>query len=290
MHPLDPPTVLHVIGKPLSEAVTSVAVVGARKATAAGLEAATAIARGLAEAGCTVVSGLAVGIDAAAHQAALAAGGHTIAVVGAGLDVNYPTTNERLRRAIKTRGSVVSEYELGTPPYASNFPARNRIVVGLCSAVVVVEGTMRSGALITARLALDANRAVFAVPGSFRNVMADGPNELIRTCQAGLVTKVDHIFEELAPNLVWRDRVDSITPRPPDIEPVELDVLYLMDDTPQTTDRVAYQGGLRSGEVSLALSRLEIRGLVIRQRTGFVISASGARARAAAAATTPGPE
>ncbi|MGH2806199.1 MAG: DNA-processing protein DprA [Actinomycetota bacterium] len=284
MEPHDPATGLHVIGKPLTEAVTSVAVVGSRKASAAGLEAAELIARGLAEAGCTVVSGLAVGVDATAHQAALAAGGHTIAVVGAGLDVNYPTRNQRLRRAIQANGSVVSEYELGTPPYASNFPARNRIVVGLCSAVVVVEGTMRSGALITARLALDANRAVFAVPGSFRNVMSEGPNELIRTCQAGLVTSVDHIFEELAPNLVWKDRVERLVPTAPVLEGIELDVLYLMDDTPQTTDRVAYQGGLQSGKVSLALSRLEIRGFVIRQRMGFVISASGARARAAAAA------
>ena len=261
----------------------SVAVVGARKATAAGLEAAQVLARGLAEAGCTVVSGLAIGVDAVAHRAALDAGGHTIAVVGCGLDVNYPGRNERLRRLIDRQGTVVSEYPYGTPPYAANFPERNRIIVGLCSAVIVVEGTHRSGALVTARLALEANRAVFAVPGSCRNVMAEGPNELIRTCQAGLVTKIEHVFEELAPNLIWRDRVDPIRPSAPSLERDELDVLFLLDDAPQTTDRLAYRGGLVPGKVALTISRLEIRGLAARQRSGYVISSSGARARAQAA-------
>jgi DNA processing protein len=259
--------------------------VGARHATAAGVEIAETLARGLAEAGCTVVSGLAVGIDAAAHRAALQAGGHTIAVLGCGLDVDYPATNRALRRQIAQRGTVVSEYPHGTPPHAWHFPARNRIIVGLSSAVVVVEGTVKSGALVTARLALDANRGVFAVPGSVRNAMATGPNELIRTGQAALVTSVEHIFEDLAPHLVWRDSVEEIRPVTPALSDEDIAVLAALDDQPLTTDRISMQTGLPSGKVALILSRLEIRALAHRGYMGYSIASAGARAREAAFST-----
>jgi DNA processing protein len=279
--PHDPPQRLYACGE-IIPVGTSVAVVGARHATAAGIEVAETLARGLAEAGCTVVSGLAVGIDAAAHRAALRAGGHTVAVLGCGLDIDYPGRNRGLRKQIAERGTVVSEYPHGTPPHAWHFPARNRIIVGLSSAVIVVEGTIKSGALVTARLALDANRGVFAVPGSVRNAMATGPNELIRTGQAGLVTSVEHIFEELAPNLVWRDSVDPIRPPGPAVTDEELDVLAILDDQPLTTDRVAAHVGISSGKAALILSRLEIRALARRGYMGYSIAAAGARAREAA--------
>lgn len=279
--PHEVPTHLHVMGASLELDCVRVAVVGPRRPSAAGMEIAREISLGLAQAGCVVVSGLALGIDAAAHKAALDARGQTIAVLGCGLDVNYPKKNQRLRRMIEMSGTVMSEYPSGTPPLAHHFPQRNRLVAGLASAVVVVEGTMRSGALITARLGLDANRAVFAVPGSIRNPLSEGPNELIRTCQAQLITSVDHIFEDLAPNIVWRDRVDPVRPQAPSLEPIEMEVLMAVDDAPLSNERIVGLLGRSRGEVSLALARLEVRGLLRRRGTGYEISDAGVRARAA---------
>ena len=288
--PHRPPERLFVSGRTLDADALHVAIVGPRRPSVAGVEVTKEIARGLVEADCVVVSGLAVGIDGAAHRAALDAGGTTVAVVGCGLDVNYPRRNERLRSMIDHNGTVVSEHDLGIPPLAHHFPARNRIVAGLATAIVVIEGTMKSGALITARLALDANRAVFAVPGSWRNPLAEGPNELIRTCQAGLTTRVDHIFEELAPNLVWRDVVDPVRPRPPSLEPVEIEVLLALDDVSVTPDHVVTILGRQAGEVALAIARLEVRGLVSQRFGGYEISSAGARARAALIASGVAPE
>lgn len=281
--PHEPPTELHAIGCHLDQEAVRVAVVGPRRPSAAGMEIAREISLGLAQAGCVVVSGLAVGIDAVAHKAALDGRGQTIAVVGCGLDVNYPIRNERLRRMIEASGTVISEYAMGMPPLAHHFPLRNRLVAGLASAVVVVEGTMKSGALITARLGLDANRAVFAVPGSIRNPLSEGPNELIRTCQAQLITSVDHVFEDLAPNIVWRDRVDPVRPHAPTLEPAEADILFVLDDVPLSNERIVALVGRSRGEVSLALARLEVRGLLRRRGTGYEISDAGVRARAAVA-------
>lgn len=279
--PHETPAELHAVGAPLDQDAVRVAVVGPRRPSAAGVEIAREISLGLAQAGCVIVSGLALGIDATAHKAALDARGQTIAVVGCGLNVNYPTRNDRLRRMIETSGTVISEYPMGTPPLAHHFPRRNRLIAGFASAVVVVEGTMRSGALITARLGLDANRAVFAVPGSIRNPLSEGPNELIRTCQAQLITGVDHIFEDLAPNIVWRDRVDPVRPQAPSLEPVEVDVLTALDDVPLSNGRIVDLLGRSRGEVSLALARLEVRGLLRRRGTGYEISDAGVRVRAA---------
>lgn len=282
--PERPPTRLFVIGRPLPQRERAVAVVGARNATLAGIEAAEGLAQGLAEAGFAVVSGLAAGIDTAAHRAALRAGGHTVAVLGCGLDVYYPPRNQPLQKQIAGAGTVVSEYEQATQPFARNFPERNRIIVGLATAVVVVEGGLKSGALITARIALDANRAVFAVPGSIRNPIAQGPNNLIRTSQAKLVTEVADILEDLAPELVWGEPEErTVMAGNLHLEDREIEVLTPLDDVPASPDSVRASTGLTHGALALALARLEVRGLVLRRRGGYEITNAGARARAALA-------
>ena len=269
---------LFAVGMPLDCGQKTVAIVGTRRPTAAGIEAAEMLASGLAQAGFTVVSGLAIGIDAAAHRAALAAGGSTVAVLGCGVDVDYPKRNRSLKREIAAGGSLLSEYPAGTNPTPFTFPERNRIIAGLSMGVVVVEGGVKSGALITARLALDANRSVFAVPGSIRNPMAAGPNLLIRTSQAAVVTEVKHVCDELAPNLVWSE-ASSDDSGIIELGECERDVLALLDDAPVAPDRLCRRLDYPPGEVALALSRLEVRNLVLRRAVGYEISTAGARAR-----------
>ena len=281
MGPLDRPSHLHLAGRDLPERPLF-AVVGSRRPTAAGLDAARILTKGLVEAGFGIVSGLASGIDAAAHEAALDAGGYTVAVLGFGLDVTYPRRNRRLKERISEEGTLVTEYEDGTPPLAYHFPQRNRIIAGLARGTLVIEGAARSGALITARFALDANRHVFAVPGSFRNVMSAGSNELIRRCEAVLVTDVSHIFDELAGEDAWSGPPRlSLEPAPIDLSEDEGRILTLLDDAPVTPDRLCEELGLNVGAVSLALARLEVRGLAVRRGAGIEISTAGARARTA---------
>jgi DNA processing protein len=279
MSSLSPPDLLFAAGVSLPPA-PMIAVVGTRRPTGAGVEAAREIASGIAEAGFVVVSGLAVGIDTAAHQAALAAGAPTVAVLGCGLDVDYPAANAPLKQAILGRGTVVTEYPLGTKPARWHFPERNRIIAGLCLGVVVVEGGPKSGALVTARHALDANRNVYAVPGSIRNPMARGPNELIRTARATLVSEVGHIFEDLAPSLAARPHVASRAGNEV-CDGVELRVLDALDDSELSADALLAQLELKAGRLAIVLSRLELRGFVQRGSAGYVISSSGARARGA---------
>jgi len=277
--PHQPPSKLFVSGRAIDPGARAVAIVGTRRPTAAGLEAAHMLGKGLAEAGFTVVSGLALGIDAAAHRAALEAGGHTIAVIGCGMDLNYPARNERLRRRIDSVGTIVSEYPDGTAPLPHHFPLRNRIIVGLTEGVIVVEGSIKSGALITGRIGLDANRAVFAVPGSFRNPHAAGPNELIRCMEATAITEVQHVFDELAPGMVWRDGESSGGSAT--IDGAEGKVLALLDDVSVTPDFLVAESHLEQGEVLLALSKLEIRGLAKRWNGAYELTGAGARLRSA---------
>jgi DNA processing protein len=275
---LAPVARLFAAGRPLPEA-PAVAVVGTRRPTGAGVDAAAALSAGLAEAGFVVVSGLAVGIDAVAHRAALEAGGHTIAVLGCGLDVDYPASNARLKREIVARGTLVSEYPLGTAPARWRFPERNRIIAGLALGVVVVEGGPTSGALVTARLALDANRNVYAFPGSVRNPMARGPNELIRTSRAALVLGVEHLFEDLAPHLAW-DRPPTPDRGPAEsLGPDDEAVLGALDDAPLAPDRLGSVTGLAPGRVAVALARLEVRGLAGRSGGGWLVTGAGGRVR-----------
>ena len=279
--PHDPPEQLYVQGRRLEVDSRTIAVVGTRRPTAAGIEAAESITQGLVEAGFKIVSGMAMGIDTVAHRAALSAGGYTIAVLGSGLDVAYPKRNAGLMKKIAVAGTVVTEYPEGTQPLAFHFPRRNRIVAGLARGVVVVEGGMKSGALITARIGIDANRFVWAVPGSVRNPMAVGPNELIRTGQGGLVTTFKHICDEVAPGLVWEEGPGG---RPLSVESLtdeERTILLALDDVPISPDRLSRVTDLPHGRVALALSRLEVRGFANRRGGGYEISGGGSRIREA---------
>jgi DNA processing protein len=267
--PYPSPGRLHGDGNPLpSDEALVVAIVGTRRPTNTGVRAAQQLATDLCAVGAVVVSGLAVGIDAVAHRSALEAPGLTVAVLGCGLDVDYPHRNLCLKQRIARSGSLVSEYPEGVQPARHHFPRRNRIIAGLSDGVVVVEGSITSGALVTARLALDCNREVFAVPGSVRNPMAQGPNELIRTSQAALVTSAADILEELAPGV-------AAMPPPPTLnEPLALSfeeaaLLRTLDDVPLSLEHICSSAQLEPGAAAAALSRLELQALVERTVAGY---------------------
>ena len=213
----DLPPVLYVKGELLPDDERSVAVVGTRKAKAYGREVAHRLSFDIARAGVTIVSGLARGIDAIAHRAAMEAGGRTLAVLGSGLDVMYPRENASLADEIVKNGALVSEHPLGTRPDAQNFPRRNRIMSGMTLGTVVVEAPERSGALLTARHALDENREVFAVPGNIFDPNCRGTNLLIRESAARLVFDYKDILEEL--------NLSSVS------QQIEMTALFPQDDT-----------------------------------------------------------
>lgn len=274
-----PPERLFRLGRPLDPSARFIGVVGTRRPTIAGIEIATELTGGLVQAGFVIVSGLAVGIDAIAHRAALEAGGRTVAVIGCGLDQAYPRRNVRLRKRIMNEGTILSEYELGTRPRSFTFPERNRIIAALSHGVVVIEGGLQSGALNTAKHALLANREVFAVPGSVRNPMAAGPNELIRRSEAAVATGLRDITDVLAPGLVWTEQAGA--PSPVDLDEVERSILWLLDDTPVGPDVVCQALELHPGRVAVALSKMEVRGLVRRRGLSYEIAEAGARIRQA---------
>jgi DNA processing protein len=193
---IDPPLALHVRGNAALLASLSVAVVGSRRATPYGVNAAQHLSRQLASVGITIVSGLARGVDAAAHQAALDAGAPTVAVLGTGIDVVYPREHGKLYRRMIDGGAIVSEFPPGTPPMRENFPVRNRIISGLTKGTVIVEATTRSGSLITARMAAEQGREVFAVPGSIFSDRSEGTHRLIQY-GAKLVHDADDVLDEL---------------------------------------------------------------------------------------------
>ena len=197
----DPPDVLYTRGSIVPDDRLAIAVVGARRATPAGLDLAERIGSELARCGFTVVSGLARGIDAAAHKGALAGGGRTIAVLGSGLDRIYPAEHEALARSIAERGALLSEKPFGTAPKAGHFPERNRIIAGMTWATVVVEAARDSGSLITANLALEEGRLVFAVPGAVGEPNAEGTNALLRS-GAHCCRGAEDVIEDLGPQLL----------------------------------------------------------------------------------------
>lgn len=260
----DPPPVLYVRGELDPPDQPSIAIVGTRGATTYGRMAAEQLAEGLARAGVTVVSGLALGIDAAAHRGALAAGGRTIAVLGNGLDRIYPSQHARLASQIAENGALITEFPLGTKPDAMNFPRRNRVISGLTVGTVVVEAGAKSGALITAAFAMEQGRDVLAVPGSIFSPASIGTNSLIRD-GAAPVTCADDILAELQPTRVPRQlAVADILPLD-DTERVLLDALSM---EPTHIDDVARAVSLPMSVVSAALAMLELKGLV-RQTGGM---------------------
>lgn len=209
----DPPCLLYVQGVlPAIDEEPIVAVVGAREATGYGAAVARRLAYGLTRQGATVVTGTARGIDAAALRGALRAGGHPLAVLGNGVDVPYPSYHADLYEQIAGSGALIGEYPPGTPPYGKHFPVRNRILAGLALGVVVVEGTERSGSLITARWAQEEQRDVFAVPGPLDAPMSRGPNKLIHDGAARLIRGAEDILEEYA--AAWPDKLRRLPPEP----------------------------------------------------------------------------
>ena len=202
----DPPLVLFAIGRTELMASHAIAIVGTRRPTPYGVAATERLSADLAKAGLTVISGMARGIDTAAHRAALAEGGNTLAVLGCGVDVLYPADNRKLYEGIAECGLLISEFPMGAPAYPQNFPIRNRIVSGLSLGVLVVEGAQHSGSAITAKLATDQGREVFAVPGNITAKMSWGPNLLIKAGTAKLVQEWTDITNEL-PQAVRRELV-----------------------------------------------------------------------------------
>jgi DNA processing protein len=230
------------------------AVVGARACSAYGSEVAHALGRGLAAAGVVVVSGLARGIDAAAHRGALETG-TTLAVLGCGIDLDYPRAHAELAARIAERGAILSEYPPGVEPAPWRFPARNRIVAGLADVTIVVEARERSGALITADLALDEGREVLAVPGEITSALSRGTNHLLRL-GAGPVTCVGDVLRALG--------VESAPARPAPVDERLAAVLALVEDAPAGIDELARRAGLAVDELAARLTELELLGAVVQ--------------------------
>lgn len=257
----DPPPFLYVRGS-LQAASRSVAIVGSRKATIYGLNNAKKLSASLASAGITVISGGARGIDTAAHNGALSAGGATIAVLGCGIDTTYPPENRKLFEEIGIHGCLVSECSLGTQPLAENFPRRNRIISGLSKGVLVVEATEKSGSLITAQYALEHGRDVFAVPGPIVSASSRGCNRLIKQ-GAKLVDCVEDILEEFQDCIGTGDLFASENSMPHHsfaLSPKEAAVYELVARSPLHIDDIINQSELTAGEVSSMLLTLELKG------------------------------
>jgi DNA processing protein len=254
----DRPPVLYVKGRLLPQDDCSISVVGSRRATIYGRQVTEELCRNLAANGVTITSGLARGIDSVAHRASLDAGGRTIAVFGCGLDIIYPADHLRLAQRIIEQGALVSEYPLGTRPRAGNFPRRNRIMSGISLGVLVIEAAKRSGALITAHLALEQNREVFAVPGSILSPMSTGTNNLIQE-GAKLVRNFSDILEELNLSIVTRE------PQPKESVPVtdtESMLLHHISREATHIDDICRKSGLPIAMVNSMLAMMELRGMV----------------------------
>jgi len=263
----DPPMLLYVRGEAIPSNLTFVAIVGSRNPTPYGLKAAERIAQGLARRGLGVVSGMARGIDSAAHWGCLGGRGITIGVLGTGIDVPYPKSNQRLRGKISGQGAVISEFPLGTPPEPKNFPIRNRIISGLSKGVVVVEATMNSGSLITASLALEQGREVFAVPGSINSFKSRGCHFLIKQ-GAKLIEHSDDVLDELGLNYPHVPKRDTFTRESsPLLEEREKTVYDLIGDDPLHIDEIARSARFRAAETASILMRMELKGIV-RQLPG----------------------
>jgi len=267
----DPPPYLYLKGGLRPEDHRAIAIVGARRASGYGRAVTQQLSRELSTRGFTIVSGMARGIDAWAHQAALEVAGRTVAVLGCGLDILYPPEHHELRESIGRLGAVVSEFPLGTPPDPGNFPKRNRVISGLSLGVVVVEAAEQSGSLITARLALDQGRDVFAVPGPIGTKTSIGTHALIKQ-GAKLVDRVEDILDELLPQLespadAARGTDHAGRPRPPMLLPEERTVYECLSAEPRHIDDLTAALRLPPAKTAGVLLQLELKG-AIRQLAG----------------------
>ena len=255
----DAPPVLYIRGELLPKDERSVAVVGTRRVTAYGREVTHRLSTDLAKSDVVVVSGLASGVDGIAHRAALEAGGRTVAVLGNGVDIVYPHQHARLAEQIAEDGAIVSEHPIGTKPKAEHFPRRNRILSGITLGTLVIEAAESSGALITARHALDQNREVFAVPGSILSPGSRGTNALIQRMEAKPVHKHEDILEELNLSFVGAQiEMAALFPANDD----ESKVLIHLSQEPTHIDDVIRGSGMTISVVSSLLAMMELRGLV----------------------------
>jgi DNA processing protein len=265
----DPPLMLYVLGRAPADWPSALAVVGSRNPTPQGRVNARHFAHSLAQAGLTVVSGLALGIDGAAHEGALeGAASHrlaTIAVVGTGLDRVYPRQHEALAGRIARHGLLVSEYPLGTPPLAANFPRRNRLIAGLSEGTLVVEAAVQSGSLITARLAAEQGKEVFAVPGSIHSPQSRGCHRLIRQ-GAKLVESVQDVLEELRPGQLPAAATPGANPPDRPVSPASATqrLLTVMGFDPVSLDALMGRTGLEAAALQAQLLELELSGQVAR--------------------------
>lgn len=269
-HIHDPPPFVYIRGSLEPQDQVAVAIVGARSASPYGRDVTRQLARDLAHRRVTVVSGLARGIDAEAHRAALEAGGRTIGVLGSGLDVLYPSEHRRLAQDMTQHGAVISEFALGSQPEAGNFPYRNRVISGLSLGTVVIEATEKSGSLITARCALEQNREVFAVPGHITASRSRGPHDLIKQ-GAKLVEGVEDILVEIAPAVPARaeaqDGTGAVSGQPglsaiAALEPDEELLVKLFDGEPLHVNVLIARSGLGPARVLEVLLGLELKGMV----------------------------
>jgi DNA processing protein len=266
----DPPPLLYVNGNPEGLDQYAVGIVGSRRPTPAGRLVTEELSRDLAALGFTVVSGLARGIDGAAHRGALAAEGRTVAVLGCGIDRTYPSEHQELRAEIEAHGAVLSELPLGAYPHGYHFPRRNRIISGLSLGVVVSEAALQSGSLITARLAAEQGREVFAVPGFIKAETSRGPNGLIKQ-GAKLVEGAWDVVEELLPQLDagFRDRLKRLSTVQPSPALTESEALVgnLLSAQPTHIDELILRSGLTAADVAGLLLGMELR-RVIQQLPG----------------------
>lgn len=281
------PVILYVWGDPTLLNLPQIAIVGSRKPTASGRQNATTFAHNLASAGFVVTSGLALGVDVAAHQGALEAKGRTLAVLGTGIDQIYPARHVHIAERIAAQGgAVVSEFPLGTGALPANFPQRNRIISGLSCGVLVVEAAIKSGSLITARYALQQNREVFAIPGSLQNALSRGCHALIKE-GAKLVESADDIVDELHSLLAFKRSELSATPiqasldlestpqatlhAPPQVTPNEAAILACFEYDAVAFDAIAEHTQLPIGDIMASLLTLELKGLIANAGHGYIL-------------------
>lgn len=259
-----PPLALRVEGNSALPAMPGVAIVGSRNATTYGLNVARLLASRLAAAGLLIVSGFARGIDGAAHTAAIEAGGNTVAVLGTGHGVDYPRGHGRLREQVRSAGALLSEYAPGTPPRPANFPVRNRIIAGMVRAVIVIEAGTRSGSLVTARLALEQNREVFAVPGSILRDSSAGCHSLIRQ-GAQLLSCVDDVLDDLGLQTTRQEAAG-----PPPAASTDARALWdaLTSEDGAHVDAICERLGWTPQRVAAAALELELSGAVMREPGG----------------------
>jgi DNA processing protein len=255
----DPPPLLYVMGDPGLLNRAALAVVGSRNATPQGCANSEAFARELSDGGFTVISGLALGIDAAAHRGGLAGASSSLAVVGTGLDIVYPARNRDLAHQLAAQGALVSEFPLGTPALSGNFPRRNRLISGLARGCLIVEAALKSGSLITARYALEQGREVFAIPGSIHSPLSKGCHLLIKQ-GAKLVENSNDILEELGAAM----HVESATPGEADTSPEHVELLAALGFDPFDLDTLCERSGLTPETASAMLLTLELDGTVSR--------------------------